>query len=407
MLVSVCYIILGRRYAPQLKQAAKSAAASQTDVTVVIEEGISSSREVIAFHREDWESRRFKDKLSVHFANLMKQVDISNRQALFSMMMLWGIRLVVLAYGGVLAIQGDLSIGWLVVIFQLSTQLLQAYEKVFSFFMGLAGSMSAVERVREMTEGEKISEGTIPLLEPISNLSFKQVDFRYDTDGLPVIRGLDIDIPIGKKVAFVGTSGGGKSTIAQLLIRFYDPDQGEISVNGRPLSTLRREDWIKRVTIVFQEAYLFPDSIRHNLTMGRKVSEERMKAICDSMDIHAFIDSLAEGYDTQVGERGIQLSGGQRQRIALARALLSDSEILILDEATSALDLETERRVQSQLDLLRQGATTIIIAHRLSTIKNADVIYVMNGGLVEEKGTHEQLLDQNNIYARLVLEKSS
>ncbi|MCT1404123.1 ATP-binding cassette domain-containing protein, partial [Paenibacillus sp. p3-SID867] len=146
---------------------------------------------------------------------------------------------------------------------------------------------------------------------------------------------------------------------------------------------------MKRIDIVFQEAYLFPDTIQYNLTLGRHIHEDKLKDICRSMRIHEFIESLQHGYDTKVGERGIQLSGGQRQRIALARALLADSEILILDEATSALDLETERLVLQQLDILRQGKTTIFIAHRLSTVMNADIIYVLDGGRVEEQGTHE------------------
>lgn len=401
ILTSIVYILLGKYYAPRMKKAAKDSASSQTDVIVVIEEGIASSREVIAFHREEWESLRFRDKLSVHFNNLMKQVDISNRQSMFSMIMLWGIRLLVLGYGGVLVIQGSMSIGWLVVVFQFSTQLLQAYEKVYNFFMGVAGSMASVERVREVMGGEMIASGEIQIKEPLRSLTFKNVSFKYSSDSQTVIQGLDIDIPLGQKVAFVGASGGGKSTIAQMLVRFYDPYQGQIVVNGEPLTQILRDDWMKRIDIVFQDAYLFPDTIQYNLTLGRNIHEDKLKDICRSMRIHEFIESLQHGYDTNVGERGIQLSGGQRQRIALARALLADSEILILDEATSALDLETERLVQQQLDILRQGKTTIIIAHRLTTVMNADIIYVLNGGRVEEQGTHEQLLEKGKVYSQL------
>lgn len=403
ILTSIVYILMGKHYAPRMKKAAKDSATSQTEVIVTIEEGIASSREVIAFHREEWEGRRFSEKLTVHFTNLMKQVDISNRQSMFSMLMLWGIRLLVLGYGGVLVIQGSMSIGWLVVVFQFSTQLLQAYEKVYNFFMGVAGSMASVERVREVMGGEIITNGALQIKEPLCSLAFQNVSFQYTSDRQPVIRGLDIDIPLGKKVAFVGASGGGKSTIAQLLVRFYDPYQGQIAVNGEPLTQILRDDWMKRIDIVFQDAYLFPDTIQYNLTLGRHIHEDKLKDICRSMRIHEFIESLQHGYDTKVGERGIQLSGGQRQRIALARALLADSEILILDEATSALDLETERLVLQQLDILRQGKTTIFIAHRLSTVMNADIIYVLDGGRVEEQGTHEHLLESGKIYSQLAL----
>lgn len=401
--VSVIYIALGNYFAPKVKKAGKEVSATQSDVLVTIEEGIASSREVIAFHRQQWESGRFRSRLSVHFANLMNQVNIQNRQALYSLILQWSIRLTVLGYGGYMVMQDRLSIGWLVVVFQFASQLMGSYEKVYGFFMGLAGSMAAVDRVREVMDGESDPEGAAPLSGPIFSLSLEKIGFRYEADGNPVLQGVDIDIPVGKKVAFVGTSGGGKSTIAQLLIRFYEPDAGRIAVNGEPLTHFRRDDWLKRVSIVFQEAYLFPDSIRNNLLMGRNVSEDKMKKICAGMQIHDFIESLQDGYNTQAGERGIQLSGGQRQRIALARALLADSDILILDEATSALDLETERQVQQQLDELRRGKTTIVVAHRLSTVMNADVIYVLKEGCVSEQGTHDKLLSQGNVYPQLVL----
>ncbi|WP_054957932.1 ABC transporter ATP-binding protein [Paenibacillus dakarensis] len=403
ILTSIVYILMGKHFAPRMKKAAKDSAVSQTDVTVIIEEGIAASREVIAFHREEWESQRFRSKLTVHFTNLMKQVNISNRQSMFSMIMQWGIRLLVLGYGGVLVIQGSMSIGWLVIVFQFSTQLLQAYEKVYTFFMGMAASMASVERVREVMSGETINNGTLHIKEPLRSLAFQNVSFQYTSDRQPVIQGLNMDIPLGKKIAFVGSSGGGKSTIAQLLIRFYEPSQGQITVNGEPLAKMIREDWMKRIDIVFQDAYLFPNTIHYNLTLGRNIQKDQLEDICRSMGIHEFIASLQDGYDTNVGERGIQLSGGQRQRIALARALLSDSEILILDEATSALDLETERLVQQQLDILRKNKTTIIIAHRLTTVMNADIIYVLDGGCVEEQGTHERLLERGKVYAQLAL----
>lgn len=403
ILTSIVYILMSKYFAPRVKRAAKDSAISQTDVTVIIEEGIAASREVIAFHREEWESQRFRSKLTVHFTNLMRQVNISNRQSMFSMIMLWGIRLLVLGYGGVLVIQGSMSIGWLVIVFQFSTQLLQAYEKVYNFFMGLAASMTSVERVREMMSREMINKGTLHIKEPLRSLAFQNVSFQYTSDRQPVIQGLNIDIPLGKKIAFVGSSGGGKSTIAQLLIRFYEPSKGQITVNDEPLAQIIRADWMRHIDIVFQDAYLFPDTIQYNLTLGRNIQKDKLEDICRSMGIHEFIDSLQHGYDTNVGERGIQLSGGQRQRIALARALLSDSEILILDEATSALDLETERLVQQQLDILRKDKTTIIIAHRLTTVMNADIIYVLDGGCVEEQGTHERLLERGKVYAQLAL----
>jgi ABC-type multidrug transport system fused ATPase/permease subunit len=214
---------------------------------------------------------------------------------------------------------------------------------------------------------------------------------------------MSMDLPLGSKIAFVGASGGGKSTISQLLIRFFEPQSGSVLVNGRPLSDYKREDWTKRVDIVFQDPYLIPETIRTNLTLGREpISDEKVEAMCRVAQIHDVIQELPDGYETIIGERGITLSGGQRQRLSLARAFLANPEILILDEATSALDLETERLVQKGLDELRDGRTTIIIAHRLSTIINADRIYVINRGKVIEQGNHEQLMMGDTAYKRLV-----
>lgn len=181
-------------------------------------------------------------------------------------------------------------------------------------------------------------------------------------------------------MAIIGESGSGKSTIAQLLLRFYEPDGGKIEVNHVPLSRIARESWAIKVNAVFQDPYLFPDTIRTNILMGRRYSQAELEKACRDAEIHETIMELSSGYDTLLGERGITLSGGQRQRIALARAIIGNPEVLILDEATSALDLETERRVQANIDALRKGKTTIIIAHRLSTVENADVRYSISEG---------------------------
>jgi len=403
--VSVIYVVLGRRMAPQIKQAGRAVADSNTEVIVAIEEGISSSREVIAFHRQQWEKRRFREKLSIHFNALLHQVSLINRQTLFTLSLQWAVRLAVLGYGGYLVFEGRMSVGWLVIMFQFSSQLMNACNKAYTFAIDLAGGMAVVERVRDVLEGEKDPDAGMRLLPPgtpVRKLTFEQVAFQYEADGSRVLDGIDLDLPIGRKIAFVGKSGCGKSTLVQLLIRFYEPDAGTIAVNGEALTSLSRDQWLKRVTVVFQEAYLFPDSIRNNLLLGSDTDEDRMKEICRKMQIHDYTESLPDGYDTQVGERGIQLSGGQRQRIALARALLADCDILILDEATSALDLETERQVMRHLDELRRGRTTIIIAHRLSTIADADMIFVLNDGRVAEWGRHDQLLASEGVYAGLV-----
>jgi ABC-type multidrug transport system fused ATPase/permease subunit len=405
--VSAAYIALGKFFAPRMKQSAKEVTEEQSQLLVMVEESIASSREVIAFHRQLWEKMRLRERYNKYLLKIMGQLKVTNQQALFSMPMIWSIRLIVLGYGGYLVISGYLSIGWFVVIFQFSSQLLTSYEKVYNFFMNLAGQMAVVERVREVMDGEKDKDGSIQLIKRVHSLQLENITFQYDADNTPVLQNIKIEIPIGKKAAFVGTSGGGKSTIAQLLVRFYDPDRGQIIVNGQPLSAIQRNDWLQRISVVFQEPYLFPDTVRNNLLIGRGIPEDKMIEICKQMHIHDFITSLTDGYDTQIGERGIQLSGGQRQRIALARALLADSEILILDEATSALDLETERHVQQYLDNYRKDKTTIVIAHRLSTVIDADVIYVLDRGHIVEQGTHEELMMKQGMYSKLNLQQKT
>jgi ABC-type multidrug transport system fused ATPase/permease subunit len=402
MSVSCLYIALGHYFSPKVRKANKATMEERTAVLVNIEEGISSTREVIAFHRQDWEKNKYHRLFERYFSKVMHENKLNNQQILITEPLKWLINLIVLGYGGYSVIQGSLSIGEFVVIYQFSSRLLNSYQSVFRFFMSMSGNMAAVERVRGLLEGETIETGSERLNAPIQSLSFKNVRFQYEDNTQPTLNDVNVDIPIGKKVAFVGTSGGGKSTIAQLLIRFYHPNYGEIIVNGKPLSRILNNDWMEKVRIVFQEPYLFPDTIRNNLLMGCNISENEMIHICQKMQIHDFVMSLPEGYETEVGERGIKLSGGQRQRVAIARALLSDAEILIMDEATSALDLETERQIQKHLDELCRDKSIIVIAHRLSTVMNSDIIYVMDKGRIVEQGTHEQLMDNSEVYRDLV-----
>lgn len=401
VLISSIYIVLGRYFSPRVKKAAKAKTEQKTNLVVHMEEGISSSREVIAFYRQKWERSKFHQLFDQYFSKTLQENKLKNQQILLSDPLRWSVLLVVFGYGGYLVIQENMMIGTFIVVYQFSSQLLGAFQGLFNFVMGISNNMSAVERIREVLEGDTIHEGNQTIAGKVQKLTFDQVSFQYDDGPSAVLENMSINIPIGKKIAFVGTSGGGKSTVAQLLVRFYDPTAGQIMVNDEPLTEVDRIQWLERLNIVFQEPYMYPDTIHNNLRLGRDIADHVVAEICQKMLIHEFILSLPGGYETEVGERGIKLSGGQRQRIALARALLSEPEILILDESTSALDLETERQVQQNLDELRQGQTTIIIAHRLSTVINADLICVFDQGKVVEQGTHEELMVQGEVYPRL------
>ncbi|MEF3305000.1 ABC transporter ATP-binding protein [Paenibacillus sp. GYB003] len=400
---SALYIGLGRYFGPIMRRQTREMQEKRGDMLTKIEEGISSTREVIAFNRMEWEQKSFRGAFAVFFDKVMQNGKLANSQLLLSNSVQWIGRLAVLVFGGYSVIRGDVSIGVFVIVYQYSNQLFTNYQTVFNFAMNMSGQLAYADRVKELLAQDVIAEGDKPLRSPVHSLTFEGVTFAYPGTERIVLDDLHMSLPAGKKIAIVGSSGGGKSTIAQLLLRFFEPASGCIRVNGIPLPELRQSDWMGKLSVVFQEPFLLPDTIRNNIVFGRTdVSESRMIEACKAAQIHDFIESLEDGYDTVVGERGYTLSGGQRQRIAIARAIAGEPELLILDEATSALDMETEKRLQDRLDEERAGKTTMIIAHRLSTIRNADVIFVMHQGRLVEQGTHQELMASGDVYRRLV-----
>ncbi|MBQ6666294.1 MAG: ATP-binding cassette domain-containing protein, partial [Synergistaceae bacterium] len=232
------------------------------------------------------------------------------------------------------------------------------------------------------------------------NISFRDVSFSYDTQ--EILHGVNIDVEAGGKIAIVGPTGSGKSTIADLIPRFYEPSSGKILIDGTDISEFGLKDLRRQIGIVPQECVLMRGSIAFNIAYGMgEIDMAKVREAAEIADISAFIESLPEGYDTLVGERGVTLSGGQRQRIAIARAVIRDPRILILDEATSSLDTASELAVQKALNQAMKGRTSIIIAHRLSTIRNADRIYVLRDGRFIEAGTHDELIAMGGLYAEL------
>jgi ATP-binding cassette subfamily B protein len=275
----------------------------------------------------------------------------------------------------------------------------------------LQRTLGATERVREILEEEV---EPLPSSEPKErfrgDIEFQNVEFAYPTRAeVNVLKEFSFSVKSGQRVALVGPSGSGKTTTIALLYRFYEPALGEILIDGQPIKDMDLTTLRRNLALVPQEILLFGGSIRENIAYGKPgASHAEVIAAAQQANAHQFIETLPEGYDTLVGERGTQLSGGQRQRIAIARAILADPAILILDEATSSLDAESERLVQGAVDKLMENRTSIIVAHRLSTVRRCDQILVMSGGTIVERGTHEELLERpSGLYgtlARLQLE---
>lgn len=248
---------------------------------------------------------------------------------------------------------------------------------------------------------EQDAPGAVDIGRAEGHIEFLDVTYSYD-NGAEVLKNLSLDVKQGEKFALVGPSGGGKTTICHLIPHFYDIQQGTILIDGRDISTITRASLRRNIGIVQQDIYLFNASVRDNILYGRlDATEEEVIEAAKRANIHDYIMSMENGYDTIIGERGVRLSGGQKQRLSIARVFLKNPAILILDEATSSLDNTTEILIQQALDELCKGRTTLVVAHRLSTIKNADEIAVISGGEIVEKGTHEQLMEQNGIYANL------
>ncbi|MFY0744162.1 ABC transporter ATP-binding protein [Solibacillus silvestris] len=313
--------------------------------------------------------------------------------------------LIVIGYAGYQFLQGDLSIGVLVAFYAYIERLYGPLRRLVSSSTTLTQSIASMDRMFElMDEKYEVQNKPDAMVLPAAKgkLQFDRVTFKYDKDGNTILNEVDFTIEPGQTVAFVGMSGGGKSTIVSLIPRFYDVTEGAVKIDDQNVKDVTIESLRSQIGIVLQDNILFSDSVKQNILMGNPhATDEEIVAAAKAANAHDFIMGLPEGYDTKVGERGVKLSGGQKQRVAIARVFLKNPPILVLDEATSALDLESEALIQDSLDRLAHERTTIIIAHRLSTITHADNIFVIDHGEVVESGTHQRLMEQQGAYYNL------
>ncbi|MGI2329557.1 ABC transporter ATP-binding protein [Planococcus sp. YIM B11945] len=313
--------------------------------------------------------------------------------------------LLVIGYAGYQVIEGNLSVGTMVAFIAYIERLYNPLRRLVNSSTTLTQAFASMDRVFELMDEDydvKDKKDAFDLKKADGKLEFHDVSFHYSDSSDEVLSDLNFTVEPGETVAFVGMSGGGKSTIVSLIPRFYDVTGGDIFMDGHNVKDLTIHSLRDQIGLVLQDSILFSDSVKSNILMGRPgASDEDVVAAAKAANAHEFIELLPQGYDTKVGERGVKLSGGQKQRIAIARVFLKNPPILILDEATSALDLESESLIQDSLEKLAHDRTTLIVAHRLSTITHADQILVINHGKLVEKGTHDELMKQQGTYYNL------
>src|SRR3954463_432824 len=396
--------VVVRYFNVRLRNMSRKTQQAMGDITQVLQETIECNKVVKVFGGQDYEAKRFMETSNRLRGFSMKQTAAAAANVPI-VQLLAAIAVAVVVYYATVQAQSDATtVGGFVSFLAAMLLLTPPLKRLTGVAEYLQRGLAAAESVFALLdEKPETDEGKVPMRRARGDIAFRQVSFRYARADQNALKNVTLSISAGETIALVGSSGGGKTTLANMVPRFYHADSGTITIDGHDIESLSLADLRRNIALVSQEVALFNDTVAANIAYGQADGGSRQAIERAAEAAHAleFIRAMPQGFDTLIGENGVRLSGGQRQRLAIARTVLKDAPILILDEATSALDSESEKHVQSALEQLMQGRTTIVIAHRLSTIEKADRIVVLDKGEIAQIGTHAQLLAQGGIYAKL------
>lgn len=395
-----------RKYTKKIRKYGRERQDTTGKVTAFTQETLSGIFVIKAFNNTDFVIDKYKDLTKEEFEQAYKTTKIKAKVSPINEVITTFMVLLVVLYGGYqILVTKNITSGDLISFVTALGLMHQPLKRLISKNNDLQDSLPSADRVVEIFD-EKIETDVfgeaVKFDEKIQNIKFENVNYKYDDSNEYVLKNVNLDVKAGEIVAFVGKSGSGKTTLVNLLARFFNTDEGSVTVNGVNIKNIPLGIYRNKFAIVPQETFLFGGTIKENISFGKEVTDEEIITAAKMANAYNFIqEDLPNKFETEVGERGALLSGGQKQRIAIARALIKNPEIMILDEATSALDSESEKLVQDALDSLMEGRTTFVIAHRLSTIVRADKIVVMDNGEIKEMGTHSELIAMNGIYKNL------